>query len=369
MSLGERLQAARQQLGLGLKQVEERTGIGYSSLSEFENGVRQPSLHQISTLATFYRKPLVYFLDENYVEKRELVLWRNKPDSPYREDKEAEFRQLAQQYHNLEIWTNTRTASSLKDFFATEPIRSYPEATKLAERVSKGMGLGDYPGAVLYRVLEEIYDVKIFHLDLGADGTSSACFYADEIGPSILLNLNHKKWRRNFDIAHELYHLLVWKVRVNDMDDCKQATDEEKYASHFASCILMPRERVVEAIELVKDKDGMVAFEKFDDIARSFDVSLEALLWRLKNIFGISESKLKKMLGEAEIYKQVREDDTPEVYPKKYVSLATQALRSGEISVNKYVDYLKYARPSRRQAEEILSAHVPDPLEVPASNF
>ena len=308
MQVGQKLQAAREQLSLSLKQVEEKAGIGASSLSEFENDVRQPSLSQLTTLANFYRKPLGFFLDTNYAERRELVLWRNKPASPYREEKEAEFRQLCQQYHNLEVWTNNRAVSSLKNLLVNEPVGSYQEVSKLAKDVSNSMGLGDYPGSVLHRILEEVFDVKIFHLDLGSDGTSSACFYDEVYGPAILLNRGHRKWRRNFDLAHELYHLLVWKVRKHDVDDCKKADDEEKYASAFASCILMPKERVIEAIELAKDEKGMISFEKLDDIARSFDVSLDAFLWRLKILFNMKEAEIKEMLGKAELYKQFRED-------------------------------------------------------------
>ncbi len=83
----------------------------------------------------------------------------------------------------------------------------------------------------------------------------------------------------------------------------------------------------------------------------------------------MKESEIKEMLGKADLYKQFREDEEPDYYPKRYVSLVTQALRSGEISVSKYLDYLKHDRPTRKQAEEITSSHVPDPIEVPASHI
>ena len=43
MSVRERLQAFCKRLGLTLTQVSEKTGIGTSSVSEFENGKREPS--------------------------------------------------------------------------------------------------------------------------------------------------------------------------------------------------------------------------------------------------------------------------------------------------------------------------------------
>jgi len=64
MTLPQRLNHIRQQLDLTLQEVSERTGIAVSSLSEFENGKREPSLSQLQKLASVYEKPLPFFFEE-----------------------------------------------------------------------------------------------------------------------------------------------------------------------------------------------------------------------------------------------------------------------------------------------------------------
>lgn len=368
MSIGQKLREAREGLKLTLKQVEDQSKIGVSSLSDFENDKREPSVTQLQQLADFYRKPIAYFLDESFVESHEAVLWRNKPVSPQCEFLEAEFHQLAHQYHNLETWTKSRPVSSFKNLFVNELIRYYPEAAKLAERITREMGLGDYPGIVLYKTLEEVYDVKIFHVDLGGDGTSSACFHDDNYGAVIILNRAHRKWRRNFDLAHELFHLLTWKVRNHSVNQCLENGQEEKLAQHFAGCLLMPTERIKECVELVRDHEGNVAFEKLEDIANLFEVSLDALIWRLKNIYRFNLEQASRMVDESIFFKRPRKDEETNYYPDRYVALANEALWMGEISIGRYLDYLKLMKPARKVAEKVLSTHVPGPLQVPSDN-
>ena len=58
MSVSDRLKYARESLGLTMKEVEGRTGMGQSSLSAFENGVREPSFAHLTKLAELYHRRL-----------------------------------------------------------------------------------------------------------------------------------------------------------------------------------------------------------------------------------------------------------------------------------------------------------------------
>ncbi|MEO3936600.1 XRE family transcriptional regulator [Dermatophilaceae bacterium Soc4.6] len=56
--VGPRLRKVRQQRGVTLTSVAERTGISKSTLSRLENGQRKPSLELLLPLAQVYRVPL-----------------------------------------------------------------------------------------------------------------------------------------------------------------------------------------------------------------------------------------------------------------------------------------------------------------------
>ena len=57
-SVGPRLRRVREQRGVTLTDVAERTGMSKSTLSRLENGQRKPSLELLLPLAQLYRVPL-----------------------------------------------------------------------------------------------------------------------------------------------------------------------------------------------------------------------------------------------------------------------------------------------------------------------
>jgi transcriptional regulator with XRE-family HTH domain len=103
MNVGDRLQQARESLKLTLAEAKIQTGIGKSSLSDFENGKREPSLTQLHTLADTYKRTLSFFLEESAVTS-EVIRWRKRPQEGA-EKIEAVFRRLCERYRNLEVWT------------------------------------------------------------------------------------------------------------------------------------------------------------------------------------------------------------------------------------------------------------------------
>ena len=56
--VGPRLRKVREQRGVTLTEVAERTGMSKSTLSRLENGQRKPSLELLLPLAQVYRVPL-----------------------------------------------------------------------------------------------------------------------------------------------------------------------------------------------------------------------------------------------------------------------------------------------------------------------
>lgn len=100
----QRLRTARARLHLTQATVAERTGIGASSLSEFENGAREPSLGQLQVLATLYQRSLTWMLgEEAETEGEPIVLWRQRPAAEQAAAISARFLRLSEQYRNLEL--------------------------------------------------------------------------------------------------------------------------------------------------------------------------------------------------------------------------------------------------------------------------
>lgn len=366
MRLAKRLKSLRLKVGLTQKQVSERCGIDDSSLSSFEKGRSEPRLAQLEKLAGVYHISLSYFFDDS-TPRTQVVMWRSKPDDETEINKkeiEAEFLQLCHQYRQLEIWTDEVSEKELPTLDSYGDDFRYPHVREMAFMARDVMGLGTRPGESLYWVLEEVFGIKIFYLDIGSAGVA-ACAVSDVFGRGILLNRKCSRWRRNHDLAHELFHLLTWNRFGHGEEVCKPTEQEEKYATCFAGNLLLPTEVVKTAIDKVTDSEGRVPFSKLEKIAREFDVSLESLLWRMHFLFGIGEETTKSLVDKAREYvKTAPRSDSPEpeLLPERYRSLAIKALQQGEISLGRFSKFMKI---SRKEAEQYIGGREPDYAEVP----
>lgn len=372
MGIGKRLKYARGRVGLTLAQVHGRTEVGESSLSEFENSRREPSLSQLQALSKLYRRSVAFFLAEGSIPQEEVVLWRQRPDADP-EDIESKFLRLCEQYHNLEVWTGQTIPVCLPDTESPSDAMSftYAKAEALAKKVRNELSLGDRPALSLLAVLEEICGVKIFCVDFEPTGTAASA-YSETFGASVLLNRNNKRWRRNFDLAHELFHLLTWSIFRQDVAPDVTSTcaskQEEKFATCFARNLLMPVDALRVAIH-TKVMSGKITYDALFDVARQFDVSTEALIWHMSfvGLLQGTEENTRAVIDQAKSLASIleeRDDTLPPLWPDRYRALAIKAFRHGAISTGRFAEYLNI---SRQEAMRYVEQEVTEDEEVPVA--
>jgi transcriptional regulator with XRE-family HTH domain/predicted HTH domain antitoxin len=333
MAIHDRLRYARSRAGLTLEHVEQRSGIGASSLSEFETGKREPRLSQLQALADVYRKSIGFFLEEGAVAE-DTVLWREKPSSPSAGEIEAEFLRLCEQYHNLEVWCAEDRGYALPEAKGDRAAFTYGEAEELARQIRIDLQLGDRPGHALLQVLEEVCRVKVFHLPFEPSGCVASTV-SETFGAGVLLNAKNVRWRRNFDLAHELFHLLTWRMFGREQRGGLVVANEreEKLATCFATHVLMPTEVTQQAINKVME-GNKVSFRAL-------------LLWRMKYLYNRREGETEK---DIERYRTIagmferEKGDGPATRPARFEALAVRALNEGEISQGRFAEYMGISR-------------------------
>jgi XRE family transcriptional regulator, fatty acid utilization regulator len=364
MELSEKLKTTRSILKLTLEAVSERSGIGVSTLSEFETGRREPRLGQLKQLADAYHRQVSFFLEDS-PQAAECILWRQRPESPNVEELQATLLDLAEKYHTLEMLCDQHTNFELPSVSVAAERFDYRAAGGLARRVRNELGLGERPGQTLLRVLGEVCNVRVFHLDFEPSG-SAACTLSQRFGAGILLNSKNVRWRRNFDLAHEFFHLLTWRVFRHDCgEQPKTPSDhEEKLATCFARNLLMPEEVFREAVDKQQSETGKLGFDGLYEVAREFDVSVEAVLWQIGFVYNISSEKVQatvSALREQSGCWDVREKDAPPSRPLRFEALARQALRKGLLSTGKYAEYVGV---TRREAMRLVEREATEDVQV-----
>jgi len=360
MGIADRLRYARERAGLTGAQVKAKTGIGGSSVSEFEHGKREPRLSQLQALARAYQRSLAFFLAEGPIPQ-EMVLWRERPAEDA-ETVQARFLRLCEQYHNLEIWCGERARARLPEVRGDPDTFDFTDAEELAKRVRRELDLGPRPGRVLLSVLEEVCGVKIFHLPFQPSGPAASTV-SETFGPAVLLNARTARWRRNDDLARELFHLVTWAV-FRPSGGTSPGEREEQLAQCFANHLLLPPEGIETALR-ARVRDDPITYEALFDIAREFDASVEALIWRLRYPH-LDAGGLKQVEAETRHARRLapflehRESAAAPLYPPRYRALAVQALRRGEFSIARFADYLDLTRQQAMRYVEQETPHRED---------
>lgn len=342
-NLGKKLKETRQALGLTLENVAAKLGFSnYQTLSTIESGEREVKALELSELAKIYFKDIAYFLlDKPSVQLA--VLWREKLPTPLTKEKENQFLKLCEDYYYLEQKLGLPSSPGYKEH--RELIADYKQAENLAIDLAKEMALGSKPACSIRNILEENYNIKIFFLDLSGCGSGASA--TGDFGSAILINSSEAPWRQNFDLAHEFFHLITWNTFKQVFDDPNMKEKQETFANKFAACLLLPADEITREFN-TRAKDGSVNFNDCIDIAREFEVSTDALLYRLAELKLISHKEASRVLKETsfkrqekEIRKADRAEKTPPPrLPSRFVFLAFQCFQKGHISRGKLAEYL-----------------------------
>ena len=345
--LAFRLRAAREATGLSLSDAAKRLGFpSYQTLSNIENGQREVKVSELVHFARIYFCNLSDFLMEQAPRAEYAILWRNPPEAgELKKQTEREIFLLCEQYHMLEQLLGIKSEKGFMEVTRAS-ISSNMAINRLAKETRALMGLGQRPSCSLQKVLEQEYGVKILYYPL-AFGSAASMVHPD-MGKAVVINANEVPWRQNYDLAHELFHLILWKVfSLDEMKDAPFFSDIEKKADRFASMLLLPEDEIRRELEQIIEINKSVNHSDIVDIAIEFGVSAKALVYRLAYINLIKWAMADTLARDeelAEVSRQKRKQDHKTRRSERFNALAVRCLRKGFISRGKFAELVNIDR-------------------------
>lgn len=352
--LSELLKKEREELGFTLKVVAKKMGFNnYQTLSSIETGERELKAWELSKLAGIYGRDIEFFMAHDSPQAEPKILWRNPGENQEQALVRRKFVTKCRNYqHLIELLEETsRTDTVLGLTIDKRQLISssaFKYATKIATQYIDILNLGYRPAFSLAKILEEKMGVKVIYLPLEFDLSGGATI-DHNFGMAILINSNDAPWRRNYDLAHEFFHLITWEYF--SMDDVYQEKGGrknrvEQLADVFAASLLLPEKEVRKEF-VAKSENQTISYLNLVDIARDFSVSIDALMWRLVNLNLLKKAKVQDELQKGLIKdidkKQRKSDwaDTERAYlSEQYISLAIRAFQLGKISKGKFAEYV-----------------------------
>jgi len=343
LSIGKRIRERRKLLNLTQEDLAKKCGFASSQIvSQLEKGERDIKAWELARIADLLKVDFQYFFQRENPLRLSPILWRKEPGQDVKQ-KEAEFIQVCERYYQVEKLCGEEPECKLPRRLIDWAKFNFPEAYSLANEISRLLDLGSRPSSSLTEVLEKRFGVKIIYQDLGKSGSAASTW--GYFGPAILMNSREAPWRRNFNFAHELFHLITWSDDLNDIKFSNEPLFRriEQLAEYFASVLLLP----AEAIELELNKmTKKLTYMDVVNIARDFDVSTSALLWRLVSLGHITRESAEKALAD-EYFKQLDKSTMSEKWwhypyslPERFVRLAFQAYQKGNLSRMLLAEYL-----------------------------
>ncbi|MBI2908720.1 MAG: ImmA/IrrE family metallo-endopeptidase [Chloroflexi bacterium] len=338
--LALRIKKARERVGMTQEDLALRAGLpAPQSMSQIERGERAVKAIELGRIAEALHLSIVDLVTPAPAPAK--VLWRNPPVTG-QSDAEAKFLERCRNYRLAEQWAAVPAPPPLRQASLPKRLDDYQFAEGLASDIRECYGFGKYPAATLVRTLEEDVGVKLLY-EANLEG-SAACSYQD-FGAAMLINASEVPWRRNYSIAHELFHLVTW----NAMPPETLEADEERWpkvetlANVFASALLLPTEAVERRVH-ERQKNRSLKLIDLIELARVFDVSTEALLWRLANMRLLARRKVEDLLDNPELkaldLASLREYPyrEPELVPSRFLNLLVTAYAKGEVSLGRIAE-------------------------------
>lgn len=344
-NIAQKVKQSRKKMNMTQAELAEKAGFAaHQTVSQIEKGQREIKAWELAAVARALHTDILQLMKKE-ISTSDYVLWRSEPKER-KAEKEAEFLQKCRYYSELENLCGLSNSRPLPCFEVNSDSVSYSNVKKIADETLKMFDLGARPAKSLDEVLQDDYGVKIWYMDLGENG-SGACTKNEGFGEAILINKSESPWRMNFSLAHELFHLLVWNSFSPEEMPMNLWDKLEKLADKFAANLLLPESLLQSEFE-ERVKENKIYFIDLIFMARDFDVSTQALIYRLANL-QLLDWDIGQEILENEEFRRLDRSSMPQYWkqrrylpslPERYVYLAFEAYQKDKISRSRMAQLL-----------------------------
>lgn len=296
MFYGGNLANLRIMQGMSRKELAYCLNVSEQAIWQYENNYTSPKLQTMNELKKLFHVRTQYFYTKDLLQQKNISNRINVMNIAYRskmlhvisktkaEAKHLEFIDLFVDELTANISHPTAKIIQLRDQVIkylnhTDDCRDV-QIEVCAKIARESLEFDDNSNNNLLFLVEKS-GIFTFEKALGEE-VDAYSLWTEEHRPYIILgNLKRSAVRRNFDIAHELGHLLLhYRLEFCTLDS-KEHKAIEKEANAFAGAFLLPKEAFnidMKTIERLTNPDAYVSLKK------KWKVSLQVLGFRAANL-------------------------------------------------------------------------------------
>ena len=332
------MKALRQERGLSQHEMARVFGFkDRRTVSAIETGARRVAATELLLAAERLHAPLDYFTDPFRVDGEVRFSWRQGGIGPR---ELAGYEQKAGRWVGAYRALNARLGRRLPFMRRTLGLTTTARlegAAEAGERFASEFELGEVPARRLAAAMQERLGILVLMVDAHRGISGAACRLPEL--DAVLIARGEVAGRRNFDLAHELFHILTWDAMPPA--HVESAVDFggnriEQLANSFAAGLLMP-ERIVESFADWGRLDGEDLVARLNAAADALRVTSSALRWRLVTL-GHLPSATARALPEASLQSIGRrraEEPTPPLFSRAFAEVLVTAIKQGHLSARR----------------------------------
>ncbi len=360
--IGTRLKALRAEHNLSQDDLARLLGFkDRQTVSAIENGVRRVTADELVLAVEKLDVALDYFTDPFRLVGEGRFSWRQKGVGPEQLGKhEHDFGCLVAAYRALAPRVGRELPLMRRAMCLTRHSR-FEDAMREGSRFVAEFGLGDIPATGLVEVMERKLGILVLMVDAD-EGVSGAACRLPELD-SVLIARRGVEGRRNFDLAHELFHILTWDTLPPK--HCEEVLETggnraEQLANNFAAAVLMPAATLDRRGDWgTLGEDRLIT--QLNAVADELHVPSSALRWRLVALGHLRHS-VARSLAEPALCNNGRRVATgamPALYSKPFVEVLSLAIKGGHVSMRRVAGLLD------RAVDELTDLFAPHGVELP----
>lgn len=324
-----RLKQARIMHGLSMDALcgKANNALSKQAISKYESGKMMPDSKSLIVLSNALGVSIDYFFRpfsvsiENIEFRKKAKLQVKQLDSIREIVKDR-----LERYFEIEELTGI--APEFCSAYSNVKIQEKNDIYPIVSRLKRDWKLGEDGINNLIEILEE-NKIKVIEIDAPSsfDGLSG---YVSGNSPIIVLNKNMESERKRFTALHELGHLLL------SFDESIEGKKVEKFCNLFASEMLISKDVFIMKIGANRRDISLL---ELIDIQIQFGISIDALMYKAKDLNIITESRYKTFISKknaaCEFKRSVEKNRSKAEKSCRFARLVYRALASEVISISK----------------------------------
>lgn len=288
---GDRLKLARRFNKLTLTEMAEYLNVSKQMISKYEKNQSQPSSESLFQLEQLLGFPRRFYFEDNIKESK-------VGNTYFRALSKATKKDLEAQKIRIDLLS---VIYKFIDDYIELPALNYPEfdltyssIEEMAVQARSFWKLGEAPIENMVKLLEAngfIVSTSKFNIDVIDAYTQVREINGKECFIIVLGSDKGNYFRRQFDAAHELAHVLIHDAYLDLSTLSKEEEKEiEAEANNFASAFLLPRDPFIKDISIMPTDLNHYVYLK-----KKWHVSVGAMVRRAFNLGVISSSEYDKL--------------------------------------------------------------------------